>query len=494
MMIRAVTACVALLAAAAVGSAQPAQVTKTKVRPGIAQRKAWTATAQVRPIEAMILEDQKAAQDLDGRGPANRPLHLQDLSVEGLGSFPGVEGLQSITNLSLTLFPDANEASGLYYYLPSGYFLNWDPEEGYYLAMDYKYEQESGENVLIDARLSPGPVQDDRQFLLELLKSYLQQNGGATHPLEKTKLLELPATYEVRFDWGDLGVPELTVSGIDGVTREIALTLATEVGTRQMLASKLGSKLGLRGEVEIVPHAVTEGQPPLPNQIVHARLMLTDDAYAEQRWQRSTEEHSVFQNHHPFPVKLKHLCYLYRAPDELKLRGYDLGDALLGPGDAAKLPNAKITNQIDDSERVLRAWYVYSLVNDETSREQVISELTGGIGSLPVKRISIEVLSSEELFSQYHLYKLVVLVRSRFFDPRNEEEIENSYELGAGDAGLELAPLYVPAEVAEPLYRYRIGLVTAAAEQFLDDEWRLPGALGDILIGSTQVEEVLGGR
>ena len=111
MTIRAVMASVTLLAAAAVGSAQPAQVTKTKVGPRITQRKVWTTAERVRPIEAVIREDQKAAQDLDGRGPANHPLHLQDLSVDGLGSFPAVEGLQSITNLSLTLYPDANDAA-----------------------------------------------------------------------------------------------------------------------------------------------------------------------------------------------------------------------------------------------------------------------------------------------------------------------------------------------------------------------------------------------
>jgi len=437
--------------------------------------------------------DKQTVRDLDGLGPQNLPISLVDLSLRGLESFPEVAGLQSIGNLGLEVYPDANPDSGLYYYLPARYFLKWDADTGYHLAIDYAYERETGNNVVIDARLSPGPLQRDRQLLKGLLETYLQEQGRPLPTDREIRLLEVPATYEVVFDWSTLGVPEteLAVTGIDRTSREIALTLTTDVGTRELLLARLSGTLGLVGEVTLTPEAVSADAPGLPRQSIQARLQLTDPAYASTGWQRATGAYSTFRNSHLFPVRLKYLCYLYRATSGLDLRGYDLGETRLEPGQVAKLPNREVDREIDDGRRVLKSWYVYSLLGEEPYREEVLAQLTGGVGSVPIRHVSIDVLSSDRLFEQYQLYKLLVLVRSRFFDPRGSEEITNTYEFQAGDSGTEIAPLFVPDRLEEPLFTYRIGIVTQAGEERIDTDWRRPGELEDIFIGSPHIEEVM---
>lgn len=451
------------------------------------------------PVVSMHLlarGDSDAVRQLDGRGPARLPIDLSSLEIDGLDQFPELGGLARLTHLSLEVYPDENPESGIFYYLPAGYFLTWDAASGYHLEVYYKYDEGSGDGnqVVFDARLSPGPLDRDRQFLRALLEVYLRERGTAEELIGKTRLLEVPATYDVSFDWSQLGIPEaeLNVSGIDRASREIALTLTADVGTRQLLVDKLGSSLGLVGEVRLTPQPVTAEGEALPPQTIRARLLLTDPAYADAPWQRSAVRYSFFRNRHPFPVRLKYLCYLYRDRDRLHLRGFGLGRRRLEPGQIARLPNAKITNQIDDQKRVLRAWYVYDLENLESSRESVIAELTGGTGSLPVRRLKIDLLSPAELFGQFQIAKLLVAVKSRFFDPQSREEITKVYELVDGDSGVEIAPLYAPEDLGEPLYHYRIGLLTSAGVESLDEEWRSPGEFGDINIGSVQVEEVLG--
>lgn len=451
--------------------------------------------ANVKPVDAVLVRDKQELEDHNAKGPTGPPIDLEaQTALGGLDDFPGVNGLQSLVNLSLKVYPDANPESNIYYYYAAGYFLSWDPDNRYYLSLDFKYEQESGQNVLIDARLSPGNRNRDREFLREILRDYLKKHGSPQERqrADSAQLYELPARYEVAFDLSQLGATNVSISGIDEVTRQIALTLTTDVPTRELLIKKLGDGLGVAGRVRILPEPVSADTPALSPFEVSARLMLTDASYADTRWQRASgAEYSEFRNQHDFPVRMRYLCYLYRESSGLKLRGYNLGDRVLAPGGLARIPNARVTNQIDHDGKVVRAWYEYALVNDPDTRKDVIARLTGGVANLPVKRVAVEIVKPDELFEQYHIHKVVVLARSRFFDPDGGELIEHSYELTREDSRGQLDAIYAEPGESETLYEYRIGVITQAGEQFLDGEWRSPSLLGDITIGANQIGEVI---
>lgn len=449
---------------------------------------------------------QQDVVDRAGVGPKAQSIRLQDeLQPRGLNDF-GLASLEGLTNLSLETYEDGNPASGIFYYKPRMYFLHWTPVEQYYLTVDYLPQRDSDKNVVVDARLTPGDVRDDVRVIKRLLQAALRERPAHLRPpnLEDIQLLPLPALYEAEINWQGLGVPEgdVLVTGVDRDTGQIGLQVITDVATKEILIKKLGDPQGLQAGVNITPQQVTPEQEPLGAFYVNARLKLADsEAYARARWQRTPgTDHSLFRNPHAFPVQLRQLCYLYDDGRNLFLRGYDLRarqalppDGVLPPGGIAKIPNAKILEQID-GDRVIRAWYDYSLVNDEDYRGQVIDALTGGVGSVPVTDVSIQIVNSEQLFEQYNIFKLGVVVRSRYFDPSGESEdwIEQGYELAAGEERKDVAPLYAP-EGAGPLYEYKIGLVTNDGAPHQDAAWRSPaGLLGNsIFIGSNQIEEVL---
>ncbi|MCG8455739.1 MAG: hypothetical protein MI919_05615 [Holophagales bacterium] len=489
------------IAASAVSAdAQESQlkVQSKSIRLGTAARatdlQVATKLPQLTQMRIATQADQQQAKDLDGKGPSVSEVIALGQSVAGSGAFD--LPLRQLVRLSPELIPDANAASGLYYYRPSRYFLRWTPNDGYYLTIDYKFETEDGRNVLIDARLTPGPVQADLEILRSLLGARLQSGSRpAPHGLDAIRLLPLPAGYEARFDWRALDVPEaeVAVTGRDRDTGQLSLTLATDVGTREILLKKLGDVTGLPGEIVITPQQVTSDTPALTPFSVRAELRLADsEAYGLARWRREPGEHTVFRNEHPFPVRLRYLAYLYRSGRTVKLRGYDLGHVQLTAGARAHVPNAQIHRQID-AGGTLGAWYVYDLRNEETARDALIEALSGGVADVPVKRLAVQVVGGAALFEQYSLFKIVVRVESPFFDPEGERLLSKSYELDPETPRLDLAPLYVPEDHGGPLYTYRLALVTTSGEVVEDqaDRSSASSLIDDILIGSSQVEDLL---
>jgi hypothetical protein len=432
------------------------------------------------------------------QGPKEVAIRLQDhLAVDNLGEF-GIS-LQEIVSLSLEVYEDENRDSGIYYYRPSQYFLHWTPEDQYYLSVDYKPEQASDKNVVLDARLTPGSVADDVEVLKRLLQSYLRRQPQHLQPPnpEQILLLPLPARYEARFDWSAYGVgaDDITVTGVDPDSRQFGIQVLTDVATKELLIGKLGDPSGLAGDVRIVPQQVSSVQPALAPFTVRARLKLADnEAYTRSPWRRGGGEHSRFQNERPLPVTLRYLVYLVELGGRLKLRGYDLGRQRLLPGDTAKLPNTMIGAEIG-SPSAIRAWYSYTLDNDAEYRRALLADLTGGVGAIPVHDVEIQVVRPAELFEQYALFKVAVVVRSRFFDPRASSTglIEREYELSPDVDRIAIAPLYRPADAGDDLYQYRIVAITSDGIPHHDRDWRRPtdGLASSIFIGSSQIDEVL---
>ena len=464
----------------------------SKINPDLLKRVQFQNLPTFTAVSTSIKADQQEAKDLDGRGPSpHETVHLGQM-IQGMAPFD-LE-FRDLVRLSPELIPDANEASGIYYYRPSRFFLRWDDQDGYYLTIDYKFEADDGRNVLLDARLTPGPVRADREVLARLLDAYLQKHPKA-HARDKVRLLPLPARYEARFDWNALGVPaaEVAVTGRDRDTGQLAITLATDVGTRQILIKKLGDVAGLPGEIVLTPTQVSDDVEALAPFSVTAELRLADTAaYGSARWQRfESTDHTEWTNFHPFPVKMRYLAYLYDDRGTIRMRGWDLRRVQVEPGATARLANKKISNQVDFPE-VVGAWYVYTLVNDPDYRDAVVDALTGGIGDVPVRQFQIEVPGGAALFEQHGLYKVHVQVTSKLFDPEGKTEIVKPYELASGDDEVPLAPLYVPTDHTGPLYTYRVALITRSGSVIEDSKVRQAGTvIQNILIGSDLVEELL---
>ncbi|MFH1176186.1 MAG: hypothetical protein V1750_02170 [Acidobacteriota bacterium] len=469
----------ALLAVAALaGQPQMTTVKTLKISPEILQR-------AVKPPTEATRQAASAARDMNGWGPG-AGIQLGDVvQVSQLDRF-GLE-MRDLCRLSLEVYRDANADSGIFYYRPTRYALRFDPEEGYFLTVDYKGAGESGKNVLIQARLTSGAGPVD----LEVLRALLRRYAAGRDPI----LLRLPATYEARFDLTSFGVDAVTVSGIDTDTGEVVISFATGVETKELLTSALGNVNGLVGQVTLRPAAVSEQQTFRSAIDISAEIKMADVASGPRMlWRARTATAGSVANPWPFPLTLHSLCYLLREPTgALRLRGFSLGETLLAPGDTARIDAAKLNSEID-SPAAVAAFYDASLVREDEAVRRTVEELTGGVGALPVHELWVEVVKPQELFQQYSVYKVAVEVRSLYFDPQARAAVNNTYELDESTAKVQCAPLYFRGTPGADFYQYKLGIVTLDGAVHADARWRGPNPtlINRIFIGAAMVEEVLG--
>lgn len=446
-----------------------------------------------RAMVAPSIAGQQSVDDVKGRngkGPDHAISLADRVTVAQLDEF-SLE-LRDLCRLSLQVHPDANRGTAIFYYRPKRYALRFDPGEGgYFMTVDYKGGTTEGKNVVIQARLTPGAGTVDREVLKALLRSYLRSTGSGAEPV----LLALPATPEAHFDLTDWNVEEVTVNGIDPDTGELTITLSADVATKELLTGTLGNINGLVGTVTLRPLVISDEQPMREPIDVSAELRMADIAGgAPLLWKRPTGASAELANQWPFPLTLRHLCYLTQDPASkaLRLRGWRLDEAVLRPGDTARLEVAKLNADIGGTT-VVTAFWDGKLQRDDALVRKVVESLTGGVGALPVQALAVEVVKAEELFAQYNVYKLAVEVRSAHFDPQGREVINHTYELDQGAPKADCDPLYLWQDPGGTLYQYRVGVITVDGAVHVDPKWRSPNPAlpGKVFIGAAVVEEVL---
>src|SRR5690606_2973827 len=110
----------------------------------------------------------------NGRGPGSNYIRLFD----GIEMEPGVTE-RSLTNLHPNIYEDENPSSGLFYYLPAGYSLYWDPDSGYALRVLYgaAATEDAANNVSIAAKLTTGISSNDVALARAMLQDYCRTNN-----------------------------------------------------------------------------------------------------------------------------------------------------------------------------------------------------------------------------------------------------------------------------------------------------------------------------
>jgi cellulose biosynthesis protein BcsQ len=459
-------------------------VDKTKLNTGMKQ------------IQFINLQALTAIKNLNGKGPGTVPILLdQQLNWRDHNLFD--IDPRSLLSLSLTVYRDIEKNSFIFYYLPTRYFIKWNPDDGYYLVISYAKEAaESNKNVLLQARMTPGIESRDYQLLKELIAIYLRKNGENS---SKVILQPLPADYVPQFNILSVGAEDVALTGINPDSRELGVSITTDEATKELLVDQLGNVLGLTGNILLVPEKVTDDQPDLSSKPVDAMMRFCDnDAYARKAWQGDLgQSHSVFVNEHPLPVTLKYLCYLYNDGTDLEVRGYNLGSNTLVPGQKARINNSILSRELV-SKKTLAVWYEYSFDCDSDFLDRVVQDLTGGVGSVPTKQLGVTMIQAEQTFDQYGIYLVVVSMRSRYFDPKGEEVITNTYELTADNADIQCSPLHLWDERARngdiSLYEYKLSLVMTTGDVYEDPQWRDPAGTsvaGKLFIGASLIEEML---
>jgi len=447
-------------------------------------------------LSKLIMNTENKISSLEGKGPtSNGQLSLREqMNID----VPPEFDWNQIFSLSSTVYPDINGESKIYYYLPGKHFLAWDKEDGYLLRFYYKGEVTAGEQnkIHIDLWLTPGHQPKD----YHLLKKLIQIHKG----FELKELLRLPADYRLNLQMGEHSIPEdqITISGIDTDTGELHISVETDVVTKQMLEDLL-KDLGWGGTMNITPVSYSEEEPSVPAVSKAINIRLCDgEAFTQKEWVRRGGEFTTFTNEYDFPLRLKHLYFLRKTGNELtplKVYGFELGDVVLAPEQSVKIRNSNIPEILEDSN-TLKAWYDFRLVPDDEYLNQMMAVITGGVGEVPIKTLSVVAVNAGEIFDRYNIFEVSVQVSSINFDPKGEKRIIKKYKLTRDNPEATGDPLYLLGETGDEeagglgsLFKYKISVIDNDANRYTDEVWREGEEEEEtIYIGGSHIKELMG--
>lgn len=446
-------------------------------------------------------------------GPSTQGMEL----LRKLESDTPLQDLNFIHQMPTVLW-DENPNSGVFYYLPKRYRLDWtqnaSAEKGFGMRLQYDAGSESDRQVKITMRLSSGLSPQHLKACSMLIQTQWSSAKRVVKSIELRPypLRSLPiAKLSVR----QLSIPDdhINVQTFTDVGSPIQLTLNVDAVTKENLQLDLEEGLGLSGQVIFNPDPSIPslagqsipGSQRLPatstvnsgeksaQQVVPIQVRLDDaSVFGYPRWQAG----QLWRNDTPYIVKLKRLHVLTTVNRQSTVRSWVLG------GPTQDVSSGK-TVLIDDHwvpywfDAGTPMWVEYEIAEGTADiRSRIFREITNGVDSLATQTLTLRSLFP---LRDTDAHQLRVYVRSRYFHPQRRQMQTLPPLLVSQDEKVhEIRAIHLenrqPGEFikGDPLAQYRIDAVLEDGEVVRSTRWHDVQDL-EVIIGSKQVDQVLAG-
>lgn len=454
-----------------------------------ARTPAAAGTAEsVRALPATrILQAQKVALGLapgdasrGARGPGALPLPtFADVRTEDIRL-----DLTRVLNVYPEVYQDLEPSSGIFYFLPHDYALEWDESEGYALRTVYAAAAAgaAGE-VLMSARLDGGIGARDLEVAARIVRSYAQSRNLPFRELRPLPIDSL--TVSITDDLGRYSVPagRISVNGLTDVTGRLDVSWVTDERTKDFIQQALIENVGIGGSVTYRPTGSALGPRMVP---IHMRLA-DYGTFGPFRWDRTG-----FRNRTPYPVTLRYLHALrIAASGPPVVNSWDLGETRVPPGGQVRWSAASVPFWIDAEAQ--KVWIDYT--PDAACREcgeNAVAGLTGGVSSAGSSQITFHTLTP---LAESGALRMLVEVRSRLFDPKGEQTLVRSVVVDADGKDFTVGPVFgadAAAGRAGPWFEFRLTLTMPDGGVVSGDAAWVPGDKLWMPIGQRQLQQSLG--
>jgi hypothetical protein len=412
-------------------------------------------------------------------GPASSPIELlEGLRTEDIDLNPAM-----LLSIASNIYPDRNPESGVFYYHPRSYHLEWSPESGHGMRILYGAAPASGGagDVLMAARLQSGLDLAEVQLATLLLDAYKRRTRAEANtvlrplPLEKDGL-------DVSFGavLGQYSIPKekIAITGLSDVLGEIEVSWVTDPVTKENIQLALAQDVGVSGMVSFAAVGGTMA-PQVP-----VAIQLADrDSFGRVRWNRA----EGFRNTTPYPVRLRYVHALVINPvtNLPILYSWSLGQAEVPPQGAVVWDARKVPAWIDTEAK--RVWIDYGVVQTcDPCDRQVLDTITGGVTSIAAEQITFHTIKP---LADVGGYEITAHVRSKYFDPKDRALLQKSVVLKADNEDFTLRPIYAGTRpVGEPFFEYRLELTMPDGAKHVGTRWIASDDLR-VLIGRVQLEQ-----
>jgi len=453
-----------------------------------------TALKKKRKEEA----EKRAEQRNDVRGPS--ALQVINL-LDGLYIDRGVNLDQSeILAIDHHLYQDANPETGLYYYAPKRYDLQWDPQNQYAMTVIYGMAgQKEGEGeVFMATRLQAGVDLAELQLAEELLRAYLRRNAETSGTrLRELRPLPLNAASDVELFGGannEFTVPpdKISVQGITGLLDSMDVSWATDVRRLLNVESLLRTDAGIHGSITM--HA--SGDEKLSRAIPLEIAVASHETFGRIPFDRARG----WVNTSRYPIRLDSLHALLLAPesgnglrkDQPIVLTWYLGGAQIPPGVGVSWNAQWVPSWIEANAKAL--WVEYGVDGACDACDELV--FTEKFIPPPPSTRQIQ-FTTGDVFEITSAYQIRVHVRSPFLDPQRNRVMEQpAVVLDKDGQEYPIARLFLTdreltgAGTQVPFYEFQVEVVMRDG-QVHQGRWTQTRTL-DYLLGSASLREMLG--
>jgi hypothetical protein len=445
---------------------------------------------------------EKEAAKIEAQRDIQGPSALAAINLfEGLYVDRGVDLHQSeILEIDHNIYQDANPETGLFYYSPKRYDLQWDPQNQYAMTVIYGMAgQRSGEGeVFMATRLQAGVTLGELRLAEELLLAYLRRNASnSAMRFRELRPLPLASSSDVQLFGGaknQFTVPpeKISVQGITGLLDSMDVSWATDIRRLLNVESLLRTDANIHGSITMQ----ASGQESISRTIPLEIAVASRETFGRIPF----DPVNGWENSSRYPVRLEALHALALAPedgngireDQPVVFTWTLKDTVIPPGSRMSWNAVNVPPWVANSARLV--WVKYGVDGScDTCDDLVFTEKF-----IPPPPSTRQILfTTGDVFEATGAYHVRVHVRSPFLDPqRNRVMVAPSVLLDQDGGEFPISRLFLTDREMngqgkdEPFYDFRVDIVMRDGTVHSSD-WA-PSRTLDYLLGSASLKKVLG--
>lgn len=330
-----------------------------------------------------------APEDTSAQGPSTQVVPL----LAGVGNTQ----FENSEFLGIKVYSDINPDSGVFYYRPLYYSLDWDRDSSTY-GMDITYGVgDADKQVLMGMRLRSSHLLRHRNFVEDMLKKQYENFEQLLEIGGDTKVT-LPASLSTLF-----GVSSEDITAQSPALSEVLVSWVTDPVGQETLVGALTGQMGVSGEVFLYP----DGKDGLSYNIPLYAHLATRRTFGDIEWKRN----AGWLNNTVYPITLKKM-HAMKIGNSVSIDSWDLGQTLV-PSQAQVewMPDQVPKNILQQYAHV---WFEYEVGSCVSCDFEAVGSILGDISEISAKPLNVTVMTP---IASCGLGGAVLKIRSRYLSP-----------------------------------------------------------------------------
>ena len=374
------------------------------------------------------------------------------------------------SRISSELIPDKEAGSGVFYYYPNAYHLEWDKDANKHsLQINYSRNTEGQENksARVSATLTSGITIKERTFMEDLYKEILK-NQGVSKP--RVQLRPLPVeSPQIQFTGGGFGINNDQISIVPSSDFSDKVQMSFTTSDDNIDALKSGE---LKNKISFILNFNAKEIDQIYS--INADISIMDE-----------ETYGIFElpefpllenitNPTPYPIKLQYLHVLSTMDDTSEgiipyIYSFDLGNKIAQPNDVLKFTKPANFSGHKVRGKPLRAFVEYSLQECEPCTQNIINELTGGVTAATKQEVAFQAVN---LLKSTGAEFIMVFLKSKQLDPGKQKEITTYDPIEIEEDGNEVeSPTLYLLNGEQPNFEYKVSMMMPDGDIYEMNNW-----------------------